>query len=256
MGLVLAIPLSQTRLQPLFPSIAVFLVLSLPMLLFFKEQKIKQAVLTLRVFTKESKEFFKKLALFFSVSIAVPMLASFFFFNDALITLSNNYSIYLERVFGMPDITKNIILMIVILMSAIGGLAFGKIADKIGSLKSLKYILISWIILLPLLGLINSLALVIICSAILGLFMGGIWTVTRAYLSQVLRREELGYGFSFYTLFERFATFLGPLSWGGIIAFAGANATSYRIAMISMAIYVMIGYFVLRFWKRGEIVFP
>ncbi len=250
MGLVLAIPLSQTRLEPLLPSVVVFAILSLPMLLLFKEQKTKQVALTLRRLRNDSGEFLKKLVVFFSASLAVPMLTAFFFFNDALITVSNNYSIYLERVFGVPDTTKNIILMIIIFASAIGALAFGKIADKIGSFKSLKYILISWIVLLPLLGLIKSFTLVVVCSAILGLFMGGIWTVTRAYLSQVLKKEELGYGFSFYTLFERFATFLGPLSWGGILAFTGTSAGDYRLAMISMTLYVVIGYFVLRFWKR------
>jgi len=142
MGLVVAIPLSQTRLQPLFPSIVIFLVLSLPMILYFKEQRIKETILTLKEFKSNTKEFFSKFILFFSVSIATPMLVAFFFFNDALLTLSNNYPIYLERVFGTPDMTKNILLMVILLMSAVGGLAFGKIADSIGTLKALKYILI------------------------------------------------------------------------------------------------------------------
>lgn len=250
MGLIMAIPLSHTRLQPLFPSIIIFFILSLPMLLWFKEQKIKQVSLTFTEFKNDSKNLYKKFVLFFSISVATPILVSFFFFNDALITVSNNYSIYLERVFGIPDGTKNIILMIVLLMSAFGGLIFGKIADKIGTLKALKYILISWIILLPVMGLVKSLIPLIICSALLGFFMGGIWTVTRAYLSQTLKKEELGYGFSFYTIFERFATFLGPLSWGGLIAIMGSSASSYRITMVSMTVYIVLGLIVISYWKR------
>lgn len=253
MGLIMAIPLSHTRLQPLLPSIIIFFVLSLPMLFWFKEQKIKQVSLTFTEFKNDSKDLYKKFVLFFSVSVATPILVSFFFFNDALITVSNNYSIYLERVFGIPDGTKNIILMIVLLMSAFGGLAFGKIADKIGTLKALKYILISWIILLPVMGLVKSLISLIICSALLGFFIGGIWTVTRAYLSQTLKKEELGYGFSFYTIFERFATFLGPLSWGGLIAIMGTSATSYRITMVSMTIYIVLGLIIISYWKRKTI---
>jgi MFS transporter, UMF1 family len=252
MGLVLAIPLSQTRLQPLFPSIIVFFVLSLPMLYYFKEQKIKQVALTIKEFKDDSKKFYKRFMLFFSVSVAIPILVSFFFFNDALITVSNNYSIYLERVFGIPDGTKNIILLVVLVMSAIGGLVFGKVADKIGTLKALKYILASWIILLPTLGIVKSIVPLIICSALLGFFMGGIWTVTRAYLSQTLKKEELGYGFSFYTIFERFATFLGPLSWGLIIAVMGTGENSYRTAMISMTVYIVLGLVVISYWKRNS----
>ncbi len=253
-GLIMAIPLSQTRLTPLFPSILIFIILSLPMIFFFKEQKILTVGLSLTEFKNSSKSLYKKFVLFFSTSVAIPILVSFFFFNDALITISNNYSIYLERVFGIPDGTKNIILMIVLLMSALGGLVFGKIADTIGTLKTLKYILISWIVLLPALGLVTSLVPLIICSALLGFFMGGIWTVTRAYLSQTLKKEELGYGFSFYTIFERFATFIGPLSWGGIIAIAGTSAFSYRTAMIGMTLYIILGLIVISYWKRKNLL--
>ncbi len=252
MGLVVAIPLSQTRLQPLFPSIIIFFVLSLPMLMWFKEQKVKQVTLTFSKFRNDSKDLYKKFMIFFATSVAVPVLVAFFFFNDALLTISNNYSIYLERVFGIPDGTKNIILMVVLLTSAFGGLIFGMIADKIGTLKALKYILVGWVILLPMLGLVKSLALLVICSVLLGFFMGGIWTVTRAYLSQTLKKEEFGYGFSFYTIFERFATFIGPLSWGGIIAVMGTSAHSYRVAAISMTVYIVLGLLVILYWKREQ----
>lgn len=253
MGLVLAIPFSASRLGPLFPSIIVFLILSMPMFIWFKESKVKQIRFTLSKFTEESKDFYKKLKLFLSISIAVPILTAFFFFNDALITVSNNYPIYLEKVFSIPDGTKNIILLIVLLLSAAGGLIWGKVADKIGTLKSLKYILFSWIILLPTLGLVKTVPLVIICSALLGFFLGGIWTVTRAYLSQTLGKEELGYGFSFYTIFERFATFVGPLTWGSIVTFSGATVNSYRTAMVIMTIYLIVGFFVVHYWRRHKL---
>jgi len=112
----------------------------LPILIYFKEQQIRQAKLSIQSFSNGSKEFFRKLVIFFSVSVAVPVLVAFFFFNDALLTASNNYSIYMERVFSIPDMTKNIILMTILIMSALGGLTFGKIADRIGALKSIKII--------------------------------------------------------------------------------------------------------------------
>lgn len=252
MWLVLAIPFSSDRLQPLLPSIIAFFVLSLPMMIFFKEKTLQQTKLTLNKFTSWSKEFRKRLTIFFSASIAIPMLVSFFFFNDALITVSNNYSIYMERVFATPDTTKNIIMMIILIMSSIWWLSFWRIADKIWTLKSLKYILISRIILLPWLGILKSLTALIICSAILGFFMWWIRTVTRAYLSQILKTDELWYWFSFYTIFERFATFLGPLTRGGMISIFWTWELSYRITMISMVIYVIIGFLFIQFWKRNK----
>lgn len=251
-GLILALAFSANRLSPLFPSIIVFFILSLPILFWFKESKQKEAELSLNFIKNESKNFVKKFIIFLSVSASIPLLVAFFFFNDALITLSNNYSIYMERVFMLDDSVKNYILMLILIMSAIGGLVFGKISDKIGTKKSLKIILMSWVILLPLFALLKSLTAFIVICIFLGLFMGGIWTVTRAYLSLSLEKENYAYGFSFYTLFERFATFLGPLTWGTYISVAGTDPIDYRTAVLLLTIYVITGLLIFHFWKREK----
>jgi UMF1 family MFS transporter len=252
-GLILALFFSKSRLAPLFPSISIFLILSIPMILWFKENKVSKNILTINDFSNETKSFYKKFILFMSVSVAVPMLVSFFFFNDALITVSNNYSIYLEQVFKISDNLKNIIMMAILIMGAIGGLTFGQISSKIGNLKSLKIILGSWIILLPFLGILKSINGIIVASVLLGFFMGGIWSVSRSYLLEKLNENEVGYGFSFYSLFERFATFLGPLTWGGIIALFGNEPNVYRFTMIFMTLYVIVGFILLSKWKRKTI---
>ncbi len=250
-GLLIALPLSATRLQPLFPSLILFILLSLPMMIYFVDSKPKENRLNISILKEGEKEYLRKMKIFFSFSIAIPMLVAFFFFNDALITLTNNYPIYMERVFGISDNVKNYLLLAVLLMSATGGIVFGWIADKVGKLKTLKFILVGWIILIPLIATSRSLVSLTIFSCLVGLLLGSVWTVTRAYLSEILKKEELGYGFSFYTLAERFATLLGPLTWGGIIAVLGTEHTSYRIAMLFMTVFVIIGLFILLKWKRG-----
>ncbi len=250
-GLLIALPLSSTRLQPLFPSLILFILLSLPMMTCFVDSKPKNNRLSVKVLREGEREYFKRMIIFFSVSVAVPMLVSFFFFNDALVTISNNYPIYMERVFGVSDNIKNYLLLAILLMSAIGGVVSGWVADKIGALKTLKFILIGWIILIPLIATSKGLFSLSIFSSLVGLLIGSVWTVTRAYLSEILKKEELGYGFSFYTLAERFATLFGPLTWGGVIAVLGIHQASYRIAMLSMTIFVFIGLVILLRWKRN-----
>ncbi|MEK7167316.1 MAG: MFS transporter, partial [Patescibacteria group bacterium] len=157
---------------------------------------------------------------------------------------------YMERVFGVSDNIKNYLLLAVLLMSATGGIVSGWIADKIGALKTLKFILIGWIILIPLIATSKSLISLSIFSSLVGLLIGSVFAVTRAYLSEILKKEELGYGFSFYTIAERFAMLFGPLTYGGIIAILGTQHTSYRIAMLSMVVFVIIGLVILSKWKR------
>jgi len=249
-GLLIALPLSATRLQPLFPSLILFILLSLPMMIYFVDSKPKSNKLNIKVLREGEKEYIKKMVTFFSISVAVPLLISFFFFNDALITISNNYPIYMERVFGVSDNIKNYLLLSILLMSAFGGIVFGWVADKFGDLKTLRFILACWVILIPLLALAKGLVALSILSALTGFLMGPIWTVSRSYLSKVLDRDELTYGFTFYTLSERFATLFGPLVWGGIIATLGIQSINYRIALMSMVLFVIIGLLILYRWKR------
>ena len=63
----------------------------------------------------------------------------------------------------------------------------------------------------------------------------------------------MGYGFSFYTLTERFANILGPLSWGMIIRLGHAQIISYRIAMTCMALFVVIGLAIIVIKKPKEV---
>ncbi|HLB41308.1 MAG TPA: hypothetical protein VJN02_00395, partial [Gammaproteobacteria bacterium] len=66
---------------------------------FFKEPKKDFNQIITSEIQDETQAFIRKMIAFFAASAATPMLVAFFFFNDALLTVSNNYSIYLERVF-------------------------------------------------------------------------------------------------------------------------------------------------------------
>jgi MFS transporter, UMF1 family len=250
-GIAMSLPLATSRTAPLLPAILAFIVLALPLMLFFKESFNSQENKTGSI-KREAKVFIRKMIAFFAASVATPMLVAFFFFNDALLTISNNNAIYMERVFGTPDTTKSIMLMAVLVMSAIGGIVAGWLGDKIGVLKTLKFILIAWIIVIPLISLAPSFIFFAIVGSLGGLLIGSVWTVTRSYLTMVLPKDQLGYGFSFYALAERFATFVGPLTWGGIIWWLGTDATAYRIAMGSMAVFMIIGLIILVKWKRVD----
>lgn len=183
-------------------------------MIFFKESRVLAERVKLSALKDDSRVFFKKCKTFFSTSIAVPMLLAFFFFNDAILTLTNNYSIVLERVFAVSDQQKSLLFMAIIVMSGLGGVLSGRIAGRVGMFKVLKYILFAWIVALPLLAFAPSFTVFAALTVPVSLLLGSIFSVSRAFMSTLLPKEELAYGFSFYTLAERFATFAGPLTWG------------------------------------------
>lgn len=250
-GILITLPFTSSRITPLLISVPVFFILALPMMIFFKESRKHVDQIDFSSVQNETKTSIKKMILFFTASAATPMLIAFFFFNDALLTVSNNYSIYLERVFQTPDNAKSILLLIILIMSAIGSIVAGWLGDKIGALKTLKFILLGWIVALPLLALAPNFLTVSILTPFIGLLVGSVWTVTRAYLILVLPKKDMGYGFSFYTIAERFATLVGPLTWGGIIWAMNTQIIAYRVAVGAMTIFIIIGLIILNNWKRS-----
>ena len=252
-GIAATLSLAGTRLGPLLPSLIGFFVLALPMMIFYKESRIPPTPLKFSELRSDATVYLKRFRGFFAFSVATPMLIAFFLFNDALLTLSNNYSLILERVFATPDTTKSLLLMGILVMSAIGGIVFGWIADRLGALKTLKIILFGWIVALPLLAVAPTFTIFAIVTIPVGLLIGSLFAVCRAYISTLLPKEDMAYGFSFYTLAERFATFIGPLTWGTIIALGGASNLSYRIAIVAMAVFVLAGLLVLLRFRRETV---
>ena len=93
-GILITLPLAGSRVAPLLPSVLLFFFLALPMMIFFKEPKKENGDISIAAFKNEAKISRKNLVSFLTVSAATPMLVAFFFFNDALLTITNNYSIY------------------------------------------------------------------------------------------------------------------------------------------------------------------
>src|SRR3989344_1451167 len=83
-GILITLPFADSRIIPLLISVPVFLILAIPMMIFFKESKKYVGSVNIFNIKSETKTFMKKMITFFAVSAATPMLVAFFFFNDAL----------------------------------------------------------------------------------------------------------------------------------------------------------------------------
>ena len=254
-GLLIALPFAagsmyllgeSGRAQTFLPAVLVFFALALPFLTLFKlpRRRTVDNKISLRAEYKNQWQQFKELI---KVPSMGPFLLSYFFFMDAIITVSNNFPIYLGSVFGVSDNVKTVLLVGIILTAAIGAFSSGWAADKIGLRKALGIVLVSWVVILPLLGLTSDFTIFVLLSILMGFSFGSIWTITRAVMTALCPKEKLNFGFSFYTLAERVSTFLGPLSWGLITwLFESFGSTRYRFAMMAMAIFVAVGVYFFR----------
>ena len=252
-GLAIFLPLSNNALAPLLPAVGAFFLLALPMMIRYKD--------TTKTLTTEKthppftyRQFFKRLSGFFALSISAPLLIAFFFYQDALVTITNNFSIYLSNILTVENSQITMLFMLLTVMNGVGALLSGRIGDKIWIKKTLIGVLISRIIILPLLAMGNAFVVFIALSIVLGLLIGAMWATSRAYMSILVAKEEVWYGFSFYTIMERFASILWPLTRGGIITRLGASNAGYRTAMWTMTAFVVVGLVVLLARRRGKAI--
>lgn len=242
------------RAQTFLPSALAFLLLALPMLLFFKlpKESSVQSANKINVW-EEYRNQWSKFKEFIKIPNMGMFLLAYFFFNDAIITAANNFPIYMQNVFAVGDSTKSALLGGILVTSAIGALLSGWVADKIGLKKTLVIVLGSWVVIFPLLGTAANLSVLVVVAVLMGFFFGATWTIARASMTALCPKDKLNFGFSFYTLAERVSTLVGPLSWGLITTlFIGLGPTRYRIAACFMAVFAAIGLFLLRKVKIGE----
>lgn len=233
------------RVQAFLPATIIALFLSLPMLFFFKEN-VKQKSISINIIS-EYKHFFQTLTSVWKIPGLGRFFLGYFFFSDALTTASNNFAIYLEQVFKISDQTKSLLLLNVLITSAVGAVISGWVSDKVGLKKSMMYILGSWIFIFPAMAFVENFSHFVFLATLMGFFFGATWSVTRAIVAYLAPADKRNNAFSYYVLFERFGTLVGPLTWGFItMIFMHTGSMRYRIALFSMTVFIIIGLFIVR----------
>lgn len=232
---------AEGRAQALFPAVVLFAVFALPMLLQYREVPRAQNVQNTGV-KGEYRKIIQTIKQIFSVRNLSLLLVGYFFFSDALLTFSNNFPIFLEKVYTASDSIKTYLTAGILTLSAVGSVIIGKIADKKGHKKTLVAILICWAILFPLMAFAPSFNFIIIVFLVAGFLFGPVWGVSRAMVGNLAPKQIEASSFSFYIIAERFATFIGPLVWSIVINVTAARGTmSYNYAVLAMGILVVVG---------------
>lgn len=244
------------RVETLLPAIILFILSALPLLVKYTESTTQ--VVTKMDIVAEYKKVFQTIRIIFSIRNLALLFIAYFIFSDALLTFSNNFPIFLEKVFAASDSLKTYLTAAILILSGVGSLIFGKISDRKGTKFTLSLILISWVVLFPALAFAPSFAVAAIICLIAGIFFGPVWGVSRAMVSEFTPPGTEARSFSFYTLAERFATFIGPITWSIVLtATAGSGNRSYSYALVGMGVLVLISlWFVCKIKLNNTLVSP
>ena len=99
---------------------------------------------------------------------------------------------YLIREFGMSTQTAGLLNSLTLIASAIGGLLFGVVADRIGRTRALMLSILVYSLSSAACGFSRSIPHLAVFRFLLGLGMGGEWTSAAALIAETWRAEHRG----------------------------------------------------------------
>lgn len=224
-----------------------FVVFSLPTLLFLKdevqERKVEHAVAKKSFI--DSLESFRRLKYEPNV---FRYLIAYYFFADALLTMQLFLTLYLREVGGFSDSVISGALVLGIVAAILGGIGSARFAQRCGgSKRAISSLIVIWTLFLLALALSQSTALLIVVTILNGAAFGLLFSLSRAFYSEITPVHHQGEFFGLYVLFERASSIIGPLLWSGtLLLFSSYGIDRYRFAMASLAGMVAISYFILK----------
>ncbi len=241
------LPGSPGRTQVFLPAFLMFIALSTPMLLAFRETTAsttskKTNIKEVTVVTiKKIRDLFQK-----ERNIGIFLLG-FCFVSDALLTSQLYFAIVGGALFGVNDKTKTLLLMAMSIFNIIGSYLFGKLVDIFGTKRILVFSSISLAAVFGMFFLVPYNPVIYIIPVFGGLGWGGVYVASRALLVKLAPPQNLGEYFGLYSTFQKFASIVGPILWGATtLLLKDYGSIKYRAAGTVMLLLIIIGTILLK----------
>lgn len=183
-------------------------------------------------------------------------LTAFFLYSTGVQTIILLAGIYGKKELGIGTSKLIITILLIQLVAIFGAYIFSRISERIGNIKTLKLTIAIW-------GLICFAAYLLdkdnkyidlqfyILGALIGMVLGAIQSLSRSTYSKLIpETEDHATYFSFFDVTEKIAIVLGTFIFG----FVGSITNSMRNSIFILAIFFLLGYIVLSFMKKTELV--
>ena len=172
-----------------------------------------------------------------------------YFYQDALGTAISFMALYAVTVLGLPAGGEIRLFVTLTVPAIVGAYLAGRACDRWGPRRTLRVVLLGWIVGLMAVALAPTLLAFWIGGFIVGFAFGGIWSAERPLLLTLVPEAEAGRFFGLLALSARAAAIVGPLLWAAIVdglaAPLGKNV-AYRLAVVSLALLMTVAFWLLR----------
>ncbi len=239
------------------PTGILFLIFSLPCMIFIKEKSLKEKTPLISFFKKKVLlGVFKKLRATITTGYRAKSLFNFliaiFFGLCAVNVMILFMSVYADRAFGVTESQIINLIAFSAIFAIMGSIISGFISDYIGYRRSLIGIFFLWGITLLAGGILPP-AFYLVIGALGGVSLGSIWVVSRALVVNLFPKEQIGEIFGLVNLVSYLSAIIGPLYWGLILLYLSKfGQWGYRLACLSLILFVATGiFFLLRIPKEA-----
>ena len=172
-------------------------------------------------------------------------LVAYLFYNDGIQTVIAAASVYGIKQLGFSTQVLIAVILLVQFVAFGGALAFGRLAERLGSRRTIMAGLVVWMgvvsagYLLPAGRLLPFLVL----AVAIGLVLGGTQALSRSFFSLLIPRGREAQYFSLYQAGERGTSWLGTLVFGLVHQLTD----SYRPAIFALVLFFAVGLVLL--WR-------
>lgn len=175
-------------------------------------------------------------------------LFGYYLLNDAVVTVVYFTGIFLRDTFGLSvrEVLWHSLAFQLVAIPAT--LAFGWLGDRFGQSRALLLSLAIWAVVLLLMAFADQSWAPLVIVVSLGLVLGATQSLCRSMFACLFASERAGEYFGFHALAGRSSSALGPLLFGVVAAFSG----SQRVAMASLAVFLVIGGYLLHSAFPGQ----
>jgi UMF1 family MFS transporter len=168
-------------------------------------------------------------------------LVGFLIFNDGVMTVISQASVYAQRKFEMDE-ARLVPLFIMIQFVALPGAVFlGWIATKIGQKNALHICLGIWVLVLLSGFVIEQEGQFWVMAAVTALVMGGTQSISRTIVGLMTPESKTGEFFGFFNLSGKAFSMLGPIMFTEILKRTG----SANWAILSLLVFFVVGWLII-----------
>jgi MFS transporter, UMF1 family len=166
-------------------------------------------------------------------------------YMDAANTAVSNMALYGREVFGMGSTEVRNLLLFSTVFAVVGSAASGFASDRVGPKRTLLAVLSLWLVSISLAAAAPAPSILFLAGPLVGVALGGTWTVSRVMLVALSPPEKVGEFFGLFSLAGRFSAVLGPALTAVLLLLFGRGATAYRISIGSLVVIMALGVFFL-----------